>query len=76
MLVETPVFHGDDRLREILAELVLTDRSAVFLGFELAYPVAGRVVDRRVLDEVQVYAIELVVVRVDHVQIEPRDYGQ
>jgi hypothetical protein len=69
VLVETPVLHGDDRLREILAELVLTDRTTVLFRLELAYPVAVRTVDRRVLDEVRVPAIELVVVGLHQKQV-------
>jgi hypothetical protein len=31
VLVETPVLHSDDSLREVLAELVLADRATVLL---------------------------------------------
>jgi hypothetical protein len=62
VLVEASVLHCDDRSREVLAEVVFAERPPVLGGLELAYLVAVHVVDGGVLDEVQVSALEPVLV--------------
>jgi hypothetical protein len=62
VLVEASVLHCDDRSREVLAEVVFAERPPVLSGLELAYLFAVHVVDGGVLDEVQVPALEPVLV--------------
>ena len=76
VLVEASVLHCDERSREVLAEVVFADRQLVLGGFELAYLVAEHVVDGGVLDEVRVPALEPVLIDVDYVGLETRDYNQ
>ena len=67
MLVEPFVLYDDDRLRQVLAQALRTDRPAVLLRFELTYPIAVYVVDGGVVSEVRVGVPELVPLGVDHV---------
>jgi hypothetical protein len=76
VLLEASVLHCDERSREVLAEVVFADRQLVLGGFELAYLVAVHVVDGGVLDEVRVPALEPVLIDVDYVGLEARDYDQ
>jgi hypothetical protein len=73
VVVEAPVLDGDDRAREVLAEVFEADGLAALFHLELADPVPVHVVDVGVLCKLGVALVEAIPVLPDHEQVKTDD---